>query len=384
MQYLFLIAIVIALILSAGMWVAAPYYYFFHFLHIPISVEYAFVLGIVLAIVPAHMAKERGESFKKWYILGLLFSILPCIYLYYYKTPKWQKSQDESTDVAAVTNGGNPNSLSSLQHSLENMIGLKSVKKDLTSVINAQKIDQMRRQRNLKVNNQRSLHMVFTGNPGTGKTTVARLLAQIYRELGVSRTGKFVETDRSKLVGQYIGHTAKIVQDTVQDALGGVLFIDEAYTLIPEDSARDFGPEAIDTLLKEMEDHRDDLIVIVAGYTKEMERFIHANPGLKSRFNKFIEFPDYTGDEMYEIFQLFCKQQQCCLADDTKPYLRDFFQRLYQNRGDNFSNGRMVRNLFEKAERAMSDRLAQNANLSYMTNEELQTILLEDIKAAFE
>ena len=203
-----------------------------------------------------------------------------------------------------------------------------------------------------------SLHMVFMGNPGTGKTTVARLLAQIYKAMGVLSKGQLVEVDRSGLVAGFVGQTAIKTGEAVQKALGGVLFIDEAYALANQDNPNDFGREAIETLLKGMEDHRADLVVIVAGYTELMDRFIHANPGLESRFNKYFYFEDYTGDQLMEIFRSMCEKNGYTLDESGQACAARLLHHLYENRDENFGNARDVRNLFERAVARQADRVA--------------------------
>ena len=219
--------------------------------------------------------------------------------------------------------------------------------------------------------------MVFLGNPGTGKTTVARLLAKIYRCIGVLSKGQLVEVDRSGLVAGFVGQTALKTQEVVQKAIGGVLFIDEAYALVNQENGNDFGHEAIEVLLKNMEDHRDDLIVIVAGYTGPMEKFIHANPGLESRFNKYFFFEDYDGGQLMEIFQSMCRKNGYQLSAEGETWVREDLKELYENRDENFGNARDVRNLFEKAVARQSDRVAQ---LESPTKEQLMELRPEDLK----
>lgn len=262
-----------------------------------------------------------------------------------------------------------------LMEKLNGLVGLQQVKKDVKSMINSLKLNELRKERGLQ-QVPVSRHLVFAGNPGTGKTTVARLLAKIYKEMGILSKGQLIETDRAGLVGEYIGWTAPKVTKVVESALGGVLFIDEAYSLNGGDG-KDFGREAVDTLLKLMEDHRDNLIVIVAGYTDLMEKFLSTNPGLKSRFNKYITFPDYAPEELLAIFEGMCKQAQFILSDDAKEYLGQAFEELYARRKADFANGRTVRNYFEKAVTNMGDRLAEMEELP--SDEELMTIVAEDV-----
>ena len=205
---------------------------------------------------------------------------------------------------------------------LDGYIGLQTVKEEVHNLINMASVYQLRRQHDLPTTDM-SLHLVFTGNPGTGKTMMARMMARIYQSLDILSRGQLVEVDRSGLVAGYVGQTALKTQKVIEKAMGGVLFIDEAYALNGR-SENDFGQEAIDTILKAMEDHRDDLVVIVAGYTDLMDRFIHSNPGLESRFNRFLLFDDYTTDEMVEIFRMQCKKGCYQLTEEARPLIRDY------------------------------------------------------------
>ena len=259
---------------------------------------------------------------------------------------------------------------------LDGLCGLERVKKDVKSLINLVKVQKLREEQGLPVAPM-SLHLVFLGNPGTGKTTVARLLAKIYHAIGVLSKGQLVEVDRSGLVAGFVGQTAIKTGEVIQKALGGVLFIDEAYSLAGQDSPNDFGREAIEVLLKGMEDHRKDLIVIVAGYDELMEQFIHGNPGLESRFNKYFYFEDYDSPQLLEIFQSMCKKHGYVLSEEAERWAKEDFQAIYQERDENFGNARDVRNLFEKAVARQADRVAQ---LEEVTKEQLMELLPEDLK----
>jgi len=267
-------------------------------------------------------------------------------------------------------------SLEELLQELNSLIGLDSVKKEVEQQINLIKVKKKSEEFGEKVA-PLSLHLVFYGNPGTGKTTVARLIAKIYKCLGVLSSGQLVETDRSGLVGGYVGQTAIKTQEIIDKAMGGILFIDEAYALTHGKGENDFGQEAVDTILKSMEDHRDNLILIVAGYPDLMKGFIESNPGLKSRFNNFINFEDYKPNELIEIFKLQCKKEHLILSADCEKYLIEYFTELYNNRQKDYANGRDVRNYFEKAVKMRANRIADK--LDNITYDEFCTIVLDDL-----
>ena len=257
---------------------------------------------------------------------------------------------------------------------LKELIGLEPVKQQIETLANVVRINQLRKEQGLKVPAM-SYHCVFTGNPGTGKTTVARLVGEIYRELGVLKEGHLVETDRSGLVAEYVGQTAVKTNKIIDSALDGVLFIDEAYMLVGGTS-QDFGPEATATLLKRMEDDRDRLVVILAGYTDEMQRFIDSNPGLQSRFTRYIEFPDYSEDELRRIFLLNIRKYEYHLTDEARNVLDLVLASAVSNRDRTFGNARFVRNLFEKTVERQSNRLSSCEDVG---KDDLMTILPEDI-----
>ena len=266
--------------------------------------------------------------------------------------------------------------LHTIMDELNQLVGLNNVKQEIITLINFLKVQRKREERNMKPA-PLSYHMVLMGPPGTGKTTIARLIGKIYRQLGFLKKGHVVETDRAGLVGQFIGQTAPKVEAKVNEALDGVLFIDEAYGLKPaDDSGRDFGQEAIEALLKRMEDNRGRIAVIIAGYPDEMERFLEANPGVKSRFNRYFHFDHYTPKEMCQIFELFCSQMGYELTTGGREKLMEHLEVAYQNRTRTFGNGRYARNLLEKTLEQHANRIV---NLHVMTDMALQELTEEDI-----
>ncbi len=264
---------------------------------------------------------------------------------------------------------------------LDDLIGLGSVKTEVRSLANFVKLQKEREAKGLKTAKV-SYHLVFYGSPGTGKTTVARIVGRIYKDLGVLKKGHTVETDRAGLCGQYVGQTGPKTDSVIAKALDGVLFIDEAYSLVPEGGAgNDYGQEAISTILKRMEDYRDRLVVIVAGYKNEMQRFIDSNPGLQSRFNRYIDFPDYSGDELAKIFKMYMKKNQYTLTKDAEEYLKERFEYAVAHKDRNFGNARYARNVFEKSIQAQANRLAGESNLD---KDKLTELTVDDLKDGFD
>ena len=282
--------------------------------------------------------------------------------------PEKKEAQEQDTP---------PEKMEDLKAELHGYIGLDVIKDQVDSLVNWIGICKARKEHGLPTPDL-SLHMVFSGNPGTGKTMVARLMARIFKSLGVLSKGHLVEVDRSGLVAGYVGQTAIKTSEVIEKAMGGVLFIDEAYALTNR-GGMDYGQEAVDTLLKAMEDHRDDLVVIVAGYTKLMADFVHSNPGLESRFNRFLYFPDYTVEEMTGIFQMRCDKSGYSLDEDAVEPLKDILREESQD-VDGFGNARGVRNLFERAIAAQADRLAKEQG--ELTKESLMRLTAADLRAA--
>ncbi|MBQ7207887.1 MAG: AAA family ATPase [Lentisphaeria bacterium] len=296
---------------------------------------------------------------------------------------KTQKSsaaakKEKASPVTASHDGKRPEqkkrTLEEALAELDGLIGLKEVKAEVHKLVDYTKVVQARKAQGLKAPSI-SYHCVFTGNPGTGKTTVARILGDIYRELGILKSGHLVETDRSGLVGRYVGETAIKTNKLIDSALDGVLFIDEAYALAGGGQS-DYGAEAIATLLKRMEDDRDRLVVVVAGYSKEMKAFLDANSGMRSRFNRYIDFPDYSPEELAEMFKMRAKKNQFKLSADLEAGLARYMKKVTSHPDPRFGNGRFVRNLFETAVERQAMRLASGKDLS---KEQLMTLTMDDV-----
>jgi len=261
--------------------------------------------------------------------------------------------------VNELTSIGSNNLEKNLEE-LNKLVGLKSVKEELISLINFLKIKKLREEKKLSTANI-SLHSVFLGNPGTGKTMVARILGAIYKDIGLLKSGHLIESDRSKFVADFIGQTSSKTDKLIDTALDGVLFIDEAYSLISPGTENDFGHEAVSILLKRMEDNRDRLIVIVAGYPNEMKKFLELNPGLKSRFNRYFNFPDYTPDELTEILEFLCNKLEYVLTQDAKEKVLKIMNDKFSKKDKYFGNGRLARNLFENTIKNHSNRIVEIA-----------------------
>lgn len=267
-----------------------------------------------------------------------------------------------------------PEPMEDLLKELDSYVGLDAVKEEVRSLVNLVTVHRLRKENNLPTA-ELSLHMVFSGSPGTGKTTIARLMARIYHSLGILSKGQLTEVDRSGLVAGYVGQTALKTGKVIDSAMGGVLFIDEAYTL-SGGRENDFGQEAIDTLLKAMEDHRDDLVVIVAGYDDLMQRFIHSNPGLESRFNRFLHFDDYSPEELMAIFRMRCEKSCYTMDEAAAAAVQDYLSRQDPAA---FGNARGVRNFFERLIVCQANRLS---TMEHPTREALMALQAEDVAAA--
>jgi stage V sporulation protein K len=258
---------------------------------------------------------------------------------------------------------------------LNGLVGLENVKKDINELVNLLEIQKKRSAEGLK-NIEIALHTVFLGPPGTGKTSVARLLSRIFKHLGFLSQGQMYETDREGMVAGFVGQTATKVDKAVSESIGGVLFVDEAYALTANSLGNDYGSEAVNTMLKRMEDHRDDLAVVVAGYTEPMKTFIESNPGLRSRFNRYFQFEHFKPAELFTIFERFCKKSDFILTEDTIEKLKDTFDLLYAKKDEGFGNARVIRNLFEKCVQNQANRVIK---LEKITPDILKTLTEEDI-----
>ena len=282
-----------------------------------------------------------------------------------------------STAKAEESNPIDMDTIHEILNDVDGLVGLGNVKKEIHDMVNMMLINEMRRRKGLK-SPVVSRHLVFTGNPGTGKTTIARAIGKIYKTLGILEKGHMIETDRTGMVAGYMGQTAEKVSEVVKQAMGGILFIDEAYSLVSENEG-DFGQEAINTLLKLMEDNRDNLIVIVAGYTEEMKDFINSNPGLRSRFNRYIQFNDYSDDELLQIFKEYVSGQDFVLEEGTDEVILDAIQKIRAEEEENFGNARSVRNYFEKVISNQANRLMELGTAGLDNTDDLMTITKADL-----
>ena len=286
-----------------------------------------------------------------------------------------QETIKEEPKNPAISYPPNEDSLEKVMAELNGMIGLENIKKDISELINLLEIQKKRSGQGLP-NIDIALHTVFLGPPGTGKTSVARLLSRIFKILGFLSKGQLYETDREGLVAGYVGQTAIKVDKVTNDSLGGVLFIDEAYSLTQNTLGNDYGSEAINTILKRMEDNRDDLAVVVAGYTEPMQIFVESNPGLRSRFNRYFHFEHFKPQELFQIFESLCKKTDFVLTDDAIEKLQETFELLYDKKDEGFGNARVVRNLFEKCVQNQANRVIK---IQTITKDVLRALTEEDI-----
>ena len=264
--------------------------------------------------------------------------------------------------------------LQELLNELNALVGLETVKAKVNDLIAYQKVQKLRRENNLH-SSKNTLHLAFTGNPGTGKTTVARIVGRIYKQIGLLSKGHFIEVSRTDLIAGYQGQTALKVKKVIEKAKGGVLFIDEAYSITENDHSDSYGRECLTELTKALEDYRDDLVVIVAGYTEPMEEFFKSNPGLKSRFNTFIEFPDYTAEQLEKILLSLCQKNDYVLDNNVLAVIRKFFEESVSKKDKNFSNGRLVRNIYDDLVMNHARRVVSIEN---PTKEDLSKIIKSD------
>lgn len=289
-----------------------------------------------------------------------------------------------SSNISGNTIDASEKTLDELLKEVDSLIGLENVKKSIHENITYLNFTKLRKEKGFDDGSVLSLHSVFTGNPGTGKTTVVKKLGKIYQKMGLLSKGHVYEVDRSVLVGEYIGQTAPKVKKAIDEARGGILFIDEAYALARSgEDSKDFGKEVIEILLKEMSDGKGDLAIIVAGYPKEMNTFIDSNPGLKSRFSEYFHFEDYMPDELFQIATYCAEQKQLTITPEAQVYLQEQLTEAYRKRDNSFGNARFVNAVMEEAKQDMGLRLMKSENMDALTKEDLSTITLVDMKNVF-
>jgi len=262
---------------------------------------------------------------------------------------------------------------------LNKLVGLDKVKAKVNDLIAFNTVQMLREKQGLH-SQKGTMHLAFTGNPGTGKTTVARIVGRVYKQLGLLSKGHFIEVSRTDLIAGYQGQTALKVKKVIEEAKGGVLFIDEAYSITENDHSDSYGRECLTELTKALEDYRDDLVVIVAGYTEPMNKFFESNPGLKSRFNTFIEFPDYSENELHQIFLKMCAENDYIISEELLESIYDFMTKQVTNKKEGFANGRLVRNLYEDVTMNHAKRVVDIKNPS---REDLSKIAYEDLQSTF-
>lgn len=313
---------------------------------------------------------ENTSCFKDDKITKIAISVKDCLIQYYgYLQLLKECSDEDNTNEEKLT-------LEEILMQLHQLVGLSKVKSKVNELIAFQKVQQLRR--NIGLHSPKgTMHLAFIGNPGTGKTSVARIVGRVYKKIGLLSKGHFIEVSRTNLIAGYQGQTALKVKGVIEKAKGGVLFIDEAYSLTENDHADSYGRECLTELTKALEDYRDDLVVIVAGYRKPMEQFFDANPGLRSRFNTFIEFDDYTKEELLEILKKICKDEEYNLSHQLEQKLSVLFSEITESKDENFSNGRYVRNLFDEMVLNHAIRLAEIDN---PTRDQLQLLSELDYK----
>lgn len=330
--------------------------------------------AIKMLIIKIAEIVNNSSSYKKEILeLTLLFKDSLINYVGYIQIRKlWDAEENVVEDKR---------SLEELLAELNKLIGLERVKKIVNDLIVYQTVQQMRRNNGLNAT-RNTLHMAFTGNPGTGKTTVARIVGHVYKKLGLLSKGHFIEVSRTDLIAGYQGQTALKVKKVIDRAKGGVLFIDEAYSITENDHSDSYGRECLTELTKALEDNRDDLVVIVAGYTEPMNKFFESNPGLKSRFNKFIEFSDFTADELTKILIYMCNKNDYEIDDELKQSIQRFFEDATENKGENFANARLARNVYEDLVMAHAKRIIKTSEptkkqLSLLKKEDLNKVLAD-------